>query len=125
MARPLRTAPAKADAGLRAREGTGDHVEVAVTLPVTNRFTYRVPPALAGRAVIGSRVLVPFGTRKITGVVVRERVAAPVGVKLIELAEVLDDTPALPVDLVELCLWVAEYYEAPLGEVMRAALPAG
>ncbi len=101
------------------------HVEVAVTLPVTNRFTYRVPAAMAGRAVIGSRVLVRFGPRKITGVVIREQVEPPVGVKLLDLSEVLDDTPALPIDLVELCLWVADYYEAPLGEVMRAALPAG
>ena len=51
----------------------GDHVEVAVTLPVTNRFTYRVPPEMASRAVVGSRVLVRFGPRKITGVVVREQ----------------------------------------------------
>ncbi len=103
----------------------GAHVEVAVTLPVTNRFTYRVPPEMAARAVVGSRVLVRFGPRKITGVVVRERVAPPEGVLPVDLSEVLDDTPSLPIDLVELCLWVSDYYEAPLGEVMRAALPAG
>jgi len=119
MVPDLRAAQANAQASAE------QHVEVAVTLPVTNRFTYRVPLALAGRAVIGSRVLVRFGARQITGVVVREQVVPPEGVQALDLSEVLDDTPALPVDLVELCLWVADYYEAPLGEVMRAALPAG
>nr|MBA2541336.1 hypothetical protein [Deltaproteobacteria bacterium] len=128
MARPLRSAgpPAKAEGSLApGARVEGVHVEVAVTLPVTNRYTYSVPPALVGRAVIGSRVLVRFGQKKVTGVVVRERVEAPSGITPVDVSEVLDDTPALPVDLVELCLWVADYYEAPLGEVMRAALPAG
>ena len=43
----------------------------------------------------------------------------------LDLSEVLDDEPALSVELVELCLWIADYYEAPPGEVLRAALPAG
>jgi primosomal protein N' (replication factor Y) len=100
-------------------------VEVAVTLPVAGRYHYRVPAHLAARAQIGARVLVRFGPRKVTGVVVRAAQAAPEGVSPVELDEVLDDQPALPSDLVELCSWIADYYEAPPGEVMRAALPAG
>ena len=101
------------------------YTEVAVTLPVANRFTYRVPEHLIERAKVGARVLVRFGPRKVTGVVVREDVTPPEGITPIELTEVLDDEPALSAELVELCLWVADYYEAPPGEVMRAALPAG
>ncbi len=103
----------------------GAYVEVVVTLPVTNRYTYRVPPELADRARVGSRVLVPFGARKLTGVIVREQVLPPEGIRPVDVAEVLDDVPALSTDLVELCMWISDYYEAPLGEVMRAALPAG
>ncbi len=99
--------------------------EVAVTLPVPGRYSYRVPAHLAGRAQVGARVLVRFGARQVTGVVVRAATVAPVGIKLVELSEVLDDEPALSVELVELCTWIAEYYEAPPGEVIRAALPAG
>src|SRR5438045_8099443 len=77
-----------------ARLGGGDDslavpdVEVAVPLPIAKRltFTYRVPPALVDRATIGSRVLVRFGTRKITGIVVRERVEPPAGIKPIDLS---------------------------------------
>ena len=101
------------------------YTEVAVTLPVAGRFHYRVPGHLEARARVGARVLVRFGPRKVTGVVVREGAEPPLGVSPVDLAEVLDEEPALPRELVELCLWVADYYEAPPGEVMRAALPAG
>ncbi|HTR49951.1 MAG TPA: primosomal protein N' [Kofleriaceae bacterium] len=103
----------------------GALVEVAVPVPVRGGFHYLVPERLVARARIGARVLVPFGKRKLTGVVVRAAAVAPEGVAPIELAEVLDDEPALPAELVELCLWIADYYEAPAGEVIRAALPAG
>src|SRR5687768_11130694 len=102
------------------------YTEVAVTLPVAGRFHYRVPTELASRAKVGARVLVRFGSRKVTGVVVREESPLPDGITAIDLSEVLDgDVPALPTEVVDLCLWVADYYEAPPGEVMRAALPAG
>jgi len=104
---------------------SGALVEVAVPVPVRGGFHYRVPERLVARARIGARVLVPFGKRKLTGVVVRAAAVAPDGVAPVELAEVLDDEPALPPELVELCLWVADYYEAGAGEVVRAALPAG
>src|SRR5579863_9264559 len=94
-------------------------VEVAVPVPVRGGFHYLVPDRLAARAQIGARVLVPFGKRKLTGVVVRAGGTAPDGVAPVELAEVLDDEPALPLPLVELCLWVADYYEAAPGEVIR------
>jgi primosomal protein N' (replication factor Y) len=103
----------------------GVMVEVAVTLPVPGRYHYSVPDRLAARARIGARVLVRFGKHKVTGVVVREDTLPPEGVKAIDVSDVLDEVPSLPRDLVELCLWVADYYEAPPGEVMRAALPAG
>jgi primosomal protein N' (replication factor Y) len=99
-------------------------IEVAVTLAVPGRYHYKVPDRLAGRARIGARVLVPFGRKKVTGVVVKEDTPAPEGVAPLEVGEVLDG-PSLPAELVELCSWIADYYEAPPGEVLRAALPAG
>ncbi|HEY1555526.1 MAG TPA: primosomal protein N' [Kofleriaceae bacterium] len=100
-------------------------VEVAVPVPVRGGFHYSVPDRLVARAQVGVRVLVPFGKRKLTGVVVRAATVAPDGVAPVELSEVLDDEPSLPLPLVELCLWIADYYEAAPGEVIRAALPAG
>lgn len=102
-----------------------DLVEVCVTLPVPGRYHYRVPPHLAGRATVGARVLVRFGKQKVTSVVVRTGTPAPEGVVPIDISEVLDDEPALPPELVDLCLWIADYYEAPPGEALKSALPAG
>ena len=104
-------------------------VEVAVALPVAGTYTYEVPEALASRVRPGVRVLVPFGGRRVTGVVARD--AAPLAegaaprADLRAVREVLDDVPAVDPALLELCLWIADYYEAPPGEVLRAALPAG
>jgi len=99
--------------------------EVAVTLPVPGRYHYLVPDTLAERARVGARVLVRFGTRKVTGVIVPATTKPPVGIKLAPVSDVLDDRPSLSPELVDLCLWVADYYEAPPGEVIKAALPAG
>jgi primosomal protein N' (replication factor Y) len=103
------------------------YVEVAVGLPVPGTYHYVVPERLAAGARVGARVLVPFGGRGgVTGVVVREHDGVPAGVDAVKaLSDVLDAAPALDPSLVELCLWVADYYEAPPGEVVRAALPAG
>ncbi|MGE5184843.1 MAG: primosomal protein N' [Acidobacteriota bacterium] len=98
---------------------------MAVTLPVPGRYHYSVPERLLARARIGARVLVPFGARKVTGVVVREGGTAPEGVAPLAVADALDELPSLLPELVELCGWIADYYEAPPGEVIRAALPAG
>jgi primosomal protein N' (replication factor Y) len=99
-------------------------VEVAVGLPVRGTYSYALPPALEESARVGTRVLVPFGPRGVTGVIVGTPGEGPEGgLRLVR--EVLDDRPALEPSLVELCLWIAEYYEAPPGEVLRAALPPG
>ncbi|HUS69108.1 MAG TPA: primosomal protein N' [Kofleriaceae bacterium] len=100
-------------------------VEVAVQLPVHGTYHYGVPAFCAGEALVGRRVLVPFGSRGVTGVVVGTSEEAPGEVEVRDLEALLDLEPALGADLVELCKWISSYYEAPLGEVIRAALPAG
>ena len=118
-------APGHAPARAGDRAAAASVVEVAVTLPVPGRYHYRVPARLAARASVGARVLVRFGGKQVTGVVVRTDSPPPAGVTLIDLSDALDDEPALSAELVDLCLWIADYYEAPPGEVIRAALPAG
>ena len=95
-------------------------------LPVHGTFHYQVPARLAGRDLIGARVLVPFGNRGATGVVVGLHHDAPAGVDRVRSIDALMDGEApVQAELLQLCLWVAEYYEAPPGEVLRAALPVG
>ncbi|MBI2213683.1 MAG: primosomal protein N' [Acidobacteria bacterium] len=100
--------------------------EIAIPTPVRGTFTYRVPDELVGDVVPGVRVEVPFGVRLTTGFVLRLAGAPPADVaKIREVREVLDDEhPALLPEIVELCEWAAEYYLAPVGEMLRSALPA-
>ncbi|MEZ4358892.1 MAG: primosomal protein N' [Kofleriaceae bacterium] len=106
-------------------------VDVAVLAPLATPLTYSVPPRLADRVALGGRVLAPLGARKVGGVVTRllsvDELRARRGPprELAPLLEVVEDEPSLTPELVALALWIAEYYEAPPGEVLRAQLPAG
>ena len=103
--------------------------QVAVPVPLEGPFTYKVPEALEPQVVPGVRVIVPFGARKLTGVVteVPPRASAdgrtPAALKPVE--RVLDASPVLGPELLRLGRWVADYYLAPEGEVFRAMLPLG
>jgi primosomal protein N' (replication factor Y) len=99
-------------------------VDVAVPLPVSGTFTYSVPDELSDRAVVGTRVLVPFGRRKVTGFVVGATDEPPVR-KTKAVLDVLDLGPVVDGRMLELTRWVAEYYLASWGEMLRAALPPG
>jgi primosomal protein N' (replication factor Y) len=96
---------------------------VALPVPLRTTFTYAVPEALQGTVQPGSRVLVPFRTKAMVGVVVELAGSAPAETKIREIARVLDFVPALTPKLIELAHWIAGYYLAPLGEVFRAMLP--
>ena len=95
---------------------------VAVPAPLREPLTYAVPAALGSRLEVGMRVLVPLGPRRVTGVVTGFQPRSPVaGVK--EVAECLDDEALLDEAFLKVCRWAADYYVAPLGEVLAAALP--
>jgi primosomal protein N' (replication factor Y) (superfamily II helicase) len=98
-------------------------VEVALPVPVSQTFTYAVPQELEEHAIPGARVLVPFGKSERIGWIERVNGAGERR-KLRELNGVLDAHPSVLPPLLELCRWIADYYIAPLGLVIRAALPA-
>jgi len=93
--------------------------DVALPVPLDRAFTY----ALNGEAPgIGCRVLVPFRNEKLAGVVVRVHDDAP-PVEAKPLITILDQEPIVSGPLLELAQWIAQYYIAPLGEVLRTMLP--
>ncbi|MGH8455937.1 MAG: primosomal protein N' [Stenotrophobium sp.] len=101
-----------------------DVVAVAVPAPLYRLFDYRVPTDGTHRLRPGMRVRVPFGKRRLVGVIAEPPRAEPPaahGYKLIEA--VLDESPLFPPDVWALCRWSADYYQYPLGEVLAAALP--
>src|SRR5712671_4606688 len=105
--------------------GLSEFAEVAVPVAVHGTFTYAIPPELRDAVRLGSRIEVPFGAKRNTGFVVGLSDAAPEGSRIKPIHGVLDeDEPALTPEIIELCRWAAEYYIAPLGEMLRTALPA-
>ena len=98
--------------------------DVALPVPLDQPFTYSLPETLRHRVQPGSRVVAPFGARKLAGVVLAchgRRPAQPPR----DVLRLLDEQPALTPELLELGRWIAEYYCAPLGEVLKAMLPLG
>ena len=93
---------------------------VAVPVPFLDPLTYRVPDGLV-TPLPGARVLVPLGTRTVTGCVVSRGATGDRNLK--DLIDVLDAEPFLPRDVLELALWVADYYVCGPGEAVAAAMP--
>jgi primosomal protein N' (replication factor Y) len=94
---------------------------VALPLPVRQTFAYRIPEPLASRVRPGAQVQVPFHARTRRGIVLDVDGTAP-GHDLKDVMSVLDDAPLSP-HLLALGRWVADYYLAPIGEVVRTMLP--
>src|SRR5262245_28701212 len=97
------------------------YAEVAVCLPLSRTFAYELP----GPITIGCRVLVQFRNREIEGFVVGLNKSLPEKIEVHAIQEVLDREPLLRPDVFELCRWISDYYLAPLGEVLKSALPPG
>ncbi len=97
------------------------YCDVALPVPLDRAFTYE----LAGlEAEVGARVMVPFGGQRLVGVVVGLHDVAPADdVEVKRVQQVMDEAALLPDDLMELGKWVAAYYCAPLGEVLRGMMP--
>ena len=97
--------------------------DVALPVPLDQTFTYAVNGVMP---VVGARVLVPFSGQRLMGVVVRVHEDAPKDdFEIKPVQQVLDDAALLPDELMELARWIAAYYVAPLGEVLRGMLPLG
>jgi len=99
--------------------------DLAIPSPVHGSFTYSVPEGMALRP--GARVAVEFRRRPAVGFVLSLRDSPPEAIdpsRIQPIVEKLDDEPSLSPTVLELVGWMSGYYCAPIGEVVRAALPA-
>lgn len=108
------------------------YVEVILPLPLEGTFTYGVPDTLLEKVVPGVRLLVPFGKIKtcigICSVAPTDQPCKGDTDGVVEyksILSVLDDTPVLLPQQLQLWQWIADYYMSPLGDVYKAALPSG
>lgn len=102
-----------------------DNLLADIALPVPlPPLVYEVPAAWASQAVPGVRARVRIGNRRLTGVIVEVHDRRPEGINVRPLDDILDRAPVFTDDLLELARFMADYYIAPLGEVLRSMLPA-
>ncbi len=95
-------------------------VDIAVGVAVHKTFHYRVPLEMQGHLVPGSRVLVPFGSRRVEGTAIGfPETSGTAGLK--SVIEVLDNP--LPPDLLALARWMSDYYLYPLGQTIEVLIP--
>src|SRR5947209_4198777 len=97
------------------------YADVALPVPLDAAFTYRTGEHLP---VVGGRVLVPFREKRLVGIVTelhdREQT-----IEIKPILQVLDQASVLDCTLMQLGQWIASYYIAPIGEVLRTMLPLG
>jgi primosomal protein N' (replication factor Y) (superfamily II helicase) len=97
--------------------------EIAVAAPVPGSLTYSSLVPLS----VGIRVLVPLGSRRVTGYVLAQApdTSVPPVDEVKAVVDRLDSFPVFPPALVPFFRWMADYYHHPIGEVIQTALPAG
>jgi primosomal protein N' (replication factor Y) len=104
-----------------SRSRRANLVDIAVMTGIRNTLTYLVSDSMSVQP--GQRVQVPLATRKATGIVLRAVSTLPPGITARPIVRVLDAEPVLTQELLELGVWISDYYVAPIGEVYRAMLP--
>lgn len=101
------------------------YVQVIVDInhyQVDKLFDYSVPDQLIEKVALGKRVLVPFGTRNITGFIMNISHSTKRD-DLKEIYEVLDEDAIVTTDLIELTKWMAQKYSCQQVQVLKTLLP--
>lgn len=102
------------------------YADILLPVPLEGFFTYAVPERLREQIAFGMRVLVNFGPKKTyVGIVVRQHDEEPKGYKTKEIIDIADEKPMMLDKQLKLWQWIAEYYLAPIGDIYKAAMPAG
>ena len=102
------------------------YIDVILPLALANSYTYLVPEDMADDVRTGARVIVSFGAKKFyTALVYRIHNEKPQLFEPKEIVAVLDEKPVVRGGQIKLWEWIASYYQCTLGEVYKAALPAG
>ncbi|MEJ7624165.1 MAG: primosomal protein N' [Pyrinomonadaceae bacterium] len=105
-------------------------VEAVLPVPIRRTFTYRLPEETAWLVKIGTRMLLPFGRRTLTGYAVKLHDELPPDIEFDEakikpVISLTDQEPLITPEILNLTQWTAEYYASFWGEMLKASLPAG
>jgi primosomal protein N' (replication factor Y) (superfamily II helicase) len=99
--------------------------DVILPLPLPKLYTYRIPFEMNDDVMVGARVIVQFGSKKVLSCIVAEiHENAPADYQAKYILDYLDDKPIVTTPQLKLFKWIADYYMCTLGEVINAALPS-
>ena len=98
--------------------------DIVFPTAVRRVFTYQLPDSESADALIGKRVWAPLRNYFAIGVIVKVHDQAP-EFETRPIRRVLDETPVISKELLELTQWIHQFYFCSWGEVIQAALPAG
>ncbi len=100
-------------------------VDIILPISLSQEFTYRVPFELNEQVQPYTRVVVPFGKGKLyTGIITRVHQEVPSLYQAKYIEHILDDAPLITPKQLQFWKWMSQYYMAPIGDVMNAALPS-
>ena len=100
------------------------YADLILPVPLQGLFTYAIPEGM--NVGMGMRVLVTFGRSKMyLGIVARIHDVKPEGYQVKPITQVMDQEPIVTEQQLKLWQWISDYYLSPIGEVYKAALPAG
>lgn len=100
------------------------YAEVALPVPIDQIFSYSVPKHLSSLTKRGSCVLVSFGQRMLTGIIVglREKDLSE-DLEIKEISEVLDEKPIYSSSFLEFTRRLSDCYSSSWGELLQVSLP--
>ncbi|MBS3818498.1 primosomal protein N' [bacterium] len=100
------------------------YAEVVLPLPLNKSFIYKLPEKVSSSPQVGSRVLVPFRNRKLTGFIIRIRKKSPrSNFRLKMVSHVLDERPVFSVSFLSFTRKLSRYYHTSWGELLQLSLP--
>ena len=100
------------------------YADLILPVPLQGLFTYAIPEGM--NVGVGMRVLVTFGRSKTyLCIVARIHDVKPEGYQVKPITQVMDQEPIVTEQQLKLWQWISDYYLSPIGEVYKAALPAG
>jgi len=97
-------------------------VNIALNLPLDKLFTYKVPEYYINTVEVGKRVVVSFGKKILTGIILEIKDESALK-RVKNIKSFLDDERILSDELMKFCKWMSNYYLAPIGEVLFSAVP--
>ena len=99
------------------------YADLILPVPLQGVFTYAVPDGMT--VGVGYRVLVTFGRTRYSGIVMRLHDTKPDGYEVKPILQVMDSAPIVTGQQLKLWQWISDYYLSPIGDVYKAAMPAG